>query len=126
MALDTFYPAQRAANQSVPPCIERNPNDVADPAERLAVAILLQEFSRFQTFLRIIRLDHVWCVELMSSGVLALRSGRIFLTPEHDIVRLGSKPFLVVTSQGISGSGVSSPNEPSSEWMAPSQRRIPN
>ena len=31
-----------------------------------------------------------------------------YFRPEHRIVRLGTKPFLVITEQGISGSGVSS------------------
>ena len=31
-----------------------------------------------------------------------------YFRPEHRVTRFGGKPFLIVTGQGISGSGISS------------------
>jgi hypothetical protein len=44
-----------------------------------------------------------------------------YFHPEHRIVELGSKPFLVVTGQGYAGTGVSSQVE---SWIDLSARKF--
>jgi hypothetical protein len=98
-----FLPPCEEAFRGVPPCF----SEVIAITEPPQVIVLLEHReSSFQVFLRYENSGpNRWRV----SGSFAPNVK--YFRPEHRILRLGAKPFLVITEQGISGSGVSSKDE---------------
>jgi len=71
--------------------------------EPFQLILILRESHGFQVFLRYLRADaNGWHF----AGAYAPRMK--YFEPEHRLVRLRTKPFLTVTSQGFTGTGVSS------------------
>jgi hypothetical protein len=95
-----FLPACEEDFKGVPPCS----SEVITITEPPQVILLLEHReSSFQVFLRY---ENVGSSQWRVSGAYAPNVK--YFRPEHRILRFGAKPFLVITEQGISGSGVSS------------------
>lgn len=98
-----FLPPCEEDFRGVPPC-SSEVITITEPAQ--VIVLLEHRESSFQVFLR-----------YESGGPNRWRlSGSYapnvkYFRPEHRILRFGAGPFLVITEQGISGSGVSSKEE---------------
>jgi hypothetical protein len=95
-----FLPPCEESFRGVPPCS----SELITITDPLQLIVLLEHMdSSFQAFLR---------YESAGSGrwrfSCAYAPNVKYFRPEHRTLRFGAKPFLVITEQGISGSGVSS------------------
>jgi hypothetical protein len=101
-----FLPPCEASNRGVPSCSVEIITVVNPPQ---AIVILEHRSSMFQVFLRYQSIvPGAW----KFAGAFA--PGVKYFPPEHRVTRFGTKPFLVVSGQGVSGTGVSSKLE---SWL---------